>query len=557
MKDFSLLFSALFKQSFRFDKSKAKGQKKWTIILLYAIVAICCLPMLAMVAYLLYEIGVLAVEIGATVGFLTCIFGISQVITLLFGLATVFNTIYFSKDNEMLLAYPIKPQTIFAVKLTFVYIIELMSSFATSVFMVVPFAIGAQLPFSIGLVFSFFILPVLPLFLATIIAIPLTYGMSFLKNRGVLSSIIYVLFATVLFVAYFFVVNSIGMAEESADMAQMLVALADQANAIANVLLPDKFLALSMVGGSFGTATLNFIYALLIDIALFAFAYFISSFVYKRSVSKQLETPKSNSNKKQKYESQNKVWAIIKKDFLEIIRYPALAFYCLFEIIIGPAFMLIMGLNMSSMFEVEIQEVGMSFVEIMAQIPDLVALVLICITCFMVFSTNYTATTAFTRENRNFYLLKILPVSYQKVVDAKAILAFIVNEIGVVVMLILAWAILHVPVLSVVISLVVCTAIGLVFSYVQVYLDMRSPKLNWDNISAGLKNNPASLFSLLLAVATLAILIGLYVLFSLAGISIMMYIYFVVICFVSLLCFFVARNVAIKNAQYIIENTNI
>ncbi|MBQ9715615.1 MAG: hypothetical protein IJV77_04325 [Clostridia bacterium] len=557
MKDFSLLFSALFKQSFRFDKSKAKGQKKWTIILLYAIVAICCLPMLAMVAYLLYEIGVLAVEIGATVGFLTCIFGISQVITLLFGLATVFNTIYFSKDNEMLLAYPIKPQTIFAVKLTFVYIIELMSSFATSVFMVVPFAIGAQLPFSIGLVFSFFILPVLPLFLATIIAIPLTYGMSFLKNRGVLSSIIYVLFATVLFVAYFFVVNSIGMAEESADMAQMLVALADQANAIANVLLPDKFLALSMVGGSFGTATLNFVYALLIDLALFAFAYFISSFVYKRSVSKQLETPKSNSNKKQKYESQNKVWAIIKKDFLEIIRYPALAFYCLFEIIIGPAFMLIMGLNMSSMFEVEIQEVGMSFVEIMAQIPDLVALVLICITCFMVFSTNYTATTAFTRENRNFYLLKILPVSYQKVVDAKAILAFIVNEIGVVVMLILAWAILHVPVLSVVISLVVCTVIGLVFSYVQVYLDMRSPKLNWDNISAGLKNNPASLFSLLLAVATLAILIGLYVLFSLAGISIMMYIYFVVICFVSLLCFFVARNVAIKNAQYIIENTNI
>lgn len=556
MKDFSLLFSALFKQSFRFDKSKAKGQKKWTIILLYTIVAICCLPMLAMIAYLLYEIGVLAVEIGATVGFLTCIFGISQVITLLFGLATVFNTIYFSKDNEMLLAYPIKPQTIFAVKLTFVYIIELMSSFATSLFMVVPFAIGAQLPFSIGLVFSFFILPVLPLFLATIIAIPLTYGMSFLKNRGVLSSIIYVLFATVLFVAYFFVVNSIGMAEESADMAQMLVALADQANAIANVLLPDKFLALSMVGGSFVTATLNFIYALLIDIALFAFAYFISSFVYKRSVSKQLETPKSNSNKKQKYEKQNKVWAIIKKDFLEIIRYPALAFYCLFEIIIGPAFMLIMGLNMSSMFEVEIQEVGMSFVEIMAQVPDLVALVLICITCFMVFSTNYTATTAFTRENRNFYLLKILPVSYQKVVDAKAILAFIVNEIGVVVMLILAWAILHVPVLSVVISLVVCTVIGLVFSYVQVYLDMRSPKLNWDNISAGLKNNPASLFSLLLAVATLAILIGLYVLFSLAGISIMMYIYFVVICFVSLLCFFVARNVAIKNAQYIIENTN-
>lgn len=557
MKDFSLLFSALFKHSFRLDQTKAKGQKKWTIILLYSFVAICCLPMLAMVAYLLYQIGVLASQSNATVGFLTCIFGITQVITLLFGLATVLNTIYFSKDNEMLLAYPIKPQTIFAVKLAFVYIIELISSFTLSVFLVIPFAIGAKLPFSIGLICSFFVLPILPLFLATILAIPLTYGMSFLKNKGVLSSIIYVLFATVLFVAYFMAINTLSMTEESADVAQMIVALANQANAIANVLLPDKFLALSMVGGSFGTAVLNFAYALLIDAGLFAFAYFVSSFVYRRSVSKQLETPKSNSNKKQKYETSNKLFAIIKKDFLEIIRYPALAFYCLFEIIIGPVFMLIIGLNISSMLQVEIQELGMSFVEIMAQVPDLVALVLICITCFMVFSTNYTATTAFTRENRNFYLLKVLPLDYQKVVDAKALLAFIVNEIGVVIMLVLAYLVLHVPVLSVVISLVVCSLIGLVFSYIQVYLDMRSPRLNWDNISAGLKNNPASLFSLLLAVATLAILIGLFVLFSLAQIAIIMYIYFVVICLISLVSFIVARNVAIKNATHIIQNTNI
>ena len=59
------------------------------------------------------------------------------------------------------------------------------------------------------------------------------------------------------------------------------------------------------------------------------------------------------------------------------------------------------------------------------------------------------------------------------------------------------------------------------------------------------------------AVAILAILIGLYVLFSLAKIAIMIYIYFGVICFISLLAFFIARNVAIKNAPYIIENTNI
>ena len=557
MKDFSLLFFALLKHSFRFDFAKAKGQKKWTMILLYGVIAICCLPLLGLVAYLLYQIGALSQQLDATVGFLTCIFGLVQIITLLFGIATVLNTIYFSKDNEMLLAYPIKPQTIFAVKLAFVYIIELISSFATSIFLVIPFVIGAKLPFSIGLIASFFILPLLPLFLATIVAIPLMYAMSFFKNKGVLSSLVYVLLAAVFFAGYFMLVNSFSMNEESLDMTQIAIAISGQANAIANFLLPDKFLALSMVGGSFGVATLNFVYALLIDIGLFAFAYFISSFVYRRSVSKQLETPKSNSDKKQKYESKNKLFAIIKKDFLEIIRYPALAFYCVFSVIIGPIVMLVLGFNMSSMLQVEISEIGMSFVEVMALVPDLVALVLICLVSFMVFSTNYTATTAFTRENKNFYMLKFLPISYQKVVDAKALLAFLINEVGVVVMVVLAYFVLHVPVLSAIITLVVCSAIGLVFAYVQVYLDMRSPRLNWDNISAGLKNNPASLFSLLLAVATLAILIGLYVLFSLAGIAIMMYIYFGVICFISLLTFFISRNVAIKNAPYLIENTNI
>ena len=557
MKDFSLLFSALFKHSFRFDASKAKGQTKWKIILLYAIVAILCLPMLAFVAYLLYQVGALSQQIDATVGFLTCIFGMSQIITLLFGIATVLNTIYFSKDTEMLLAYPIKPQTIFAVKLSFVYLIELISSFATSVFMVIPFVIGAKLPFSWGLLFSFFILPLLPLFVSTIVSIPLMYAVSFFKNKGVFSTIIYVLLASVFFVGYFILINSFSMSEETVDISQIATALAGQANSIANILLPDKFLALSMMGGSFVTATLNFAYALLFDVALFAIAYFVSSFVYRTSVSRQLETPKSKSDKKQKYESKGKIFALIKKDFLEIIRYPSLAFYCLFEIVIGPVFMIIVGLNVSSMLQVEIEELGMSFVQAMAYMPDLVALVLICITCFMVFATNYTATTAFTRENKNFYLLKVLPISYQKVVDAKALLAFIVNEVGVVLMLLLALLILHVPVLSVIISLVVCTVLALVFSYTQVYLDMRSPRLNWDNISTGIKNNPASLFSLLLAVATLAILIGLYVLFSLAGIAIMMYIYFGVICLISLLAFFGARYVAIKNAPYLIENTNI
>lgn len=557
MRDFSLLFGALLKQTFRIDKTRQNGKSKWYIVALYILVAVVCLPLLGGVAYVIYQVGALAASADAVVGFLTCIFGAIQIVVLLFGIATVLNTIYFSKDNEMLLAYPLKPQTIFAVKLTFAYVLELVANFVLSLFAVIPFAIGAGMPFSLGLVFSFFLVPVLPLLIATILAIPLMYIVSYFKNKSVISTVALLVLVTALFVAYFLLVNSISMAGETTDIQSVILAMVGQINAIADIMLPNKFLALSMVGGPFGAAALNFLYAALIDVALVALACLISALVYRRSVSRQLETPKTSSGKKSELETGGKIAMFIKKDIKEILRYPALAFYCLFEIIIGPVVMVIMGLNFGAYVTTDVAELGMSFAELMAQVPYLVALILICYITFFVFATNYSATTAFTRENRNFYILKIIPMRYRQIIDAKAILSFIVNEIGVVLIVALAVILLKVPLVSAAITLVVCSVMGLVFSYAQVYMDLRNPRLNWDNISAGLKNNYASIFSLLLSFAVIVVLIGLYLLFSLAGIAIMMYIYFVVIALLATGAFMFARKIAVKNAETLIENITL
>ncbi len=557
MKDFALLFSALFKQTFRFDKSKQKQNSKWRIYVIYGIVGVLCLPLLGGIAYLLYLIGTFAAMYDAQVGFLTCIFSIIQVVVLLFGIATVLNTIYFSKDNEMLLSYPLKPQTIFGVKLAFTYVIEFITNFVLSLFAIIPFAIGAGLPFSIGIILSFFILPMLPLLIATILTIPIMYLVSYFKNRSIMSTVALLVVTVVLFLLYFWVIQYLGMeGDEVADMEAIVSAMIGNINTVANVMLPNKFLALSMVGGAFGTAALNFLYAFLIDAGLFVIAYFVASFVYKRRVSTQLETPKSNSNKKQKYETGSKVWMFIKKDIKEIVRYPALAFYCLFEVILGPICLIVVGLNIGGFVGTEIEEIGMSFAEVMAQVPDLVAVVMISFITFVVLATNYTATTAFTRENKNFYILKILPMSYEKIAESKALLAFAVNEIGIVFMVVLSIFLIQIPLLSALFTLVMCSLISLLFCYTQVYLDMRSPRLNWDNISAGLKNNPASMLSILLALVTIGIVVGLYFLFSLAEIEIMRYIYFGVIALLAIGLFIYVRHVTIKNAALIIENIN-
>lgn len=554
MKDFALLFGVLLKQTFRRDKSKPQAKAKWYVFLVAGLIAVCCLPLLGLIAYIIYQIGQMAAQLNATTSILTCILSAIQVVVLLFGIASVVNTVYYSRDNEMLLAYPLKPQVIFAAKLTYAYLIELMTAFLFTLFAVIPFAIGAGLNFSIGLVLSFFLLPILPLMVATIIAIPLIYVISYFKHNSIIATVALLIVTIVLFVAYFFAVNSLGMMENTADMQQMLQNMVATFDAIANVMIPNKFLALSMTETAFTTAALNFVYALLIDLALLAVAVFISSFVYRRSISKQLETPKSQSKKQTKYETGGKILMLIKKDFLEIIRFPTLAFYCLFEIILAPILIFVLGVTSMGSLDTTIEEVGMSFVEIMALVPDLVAIVLICFAIFMVFATNYMASTAFTRENKNFYMIKILPVSYADIIDAKAILSVIVNEIGVILMLVVSTFVLKVPLLSVAIAFVISSVINVVFSYMQVYIDLKKPRLNWENISTGLKNNPSSLISLLVSVILIGVLGGLYYLVSLAQIPVLVYIYFAVLLLLFVALAFVARKITIKDAQIYIDN---
>ena len=88
----------------------------------------------------------------------------------------------------------------------------------------------------------------------------------------------------------------------------------------------------------------------------------------------------------------------------------------------------------------------------------------------------------------------------------------------------------------------------------QVYIDLKKPRLNWENISTGLKNNPSSLISLLVSVILIGVLGGLYYLVSLAQIPVLVYIYFAVLLLLFVALAFVARKITIKDAQIYIDN---
>ena len=71
--------------------------------------------------------------------------GTTQVFIVLFGISMVFNCLYFSKDNTLLMSLPISSKVIFAARMTIIYLSQLFISFVILFPSLITFGIVVKL----------------------------------------------------------------------------------------------------------------------------------------------------------------------------------------------------------------------------------------------------------------------------------------------------------------------------------------------------------------------------------------------------------------------------
>ena len=533
MKNFFSLTKVLIKQTFRrgTNKKTSKG-----MIALYIILGFLLLFAAASFVITAYMLGGAAKAQALEESTLSFLFTIVQLVVLFFGIPVILNTIYFSKDNEMLLAMPFKPAAVFTAKFVMVYFIEFLTTFVMMATIIVPFAIAANIGFSVGLVFAFILVPLLPLLLATLLAIPLMYLVSFFKNKGVFASIAYILLFSIFFVVYFLFMVYMNSGASGLFSSETEINLTFTVG-VSQIMLPNKFLAIACTS-SFANGMLNFLYVVLINLGLLGLAVVISRFVYVRSISRQLETPKMQNSKQKEFATRGVMKSLVQKDFNEIMRFPPLAFLCFSQIVMGLIFIMValMPSLISNNPEVDMTAFIKPFLPV-----GLLAVNLI------VFSSNYTAFTAISRERDNFYLIKILPTRYEDVLKSKVILGSIFNELIVIISFIFGLA-LGANALEMLAVLIVATLLGYAYCCLQVNLDLAEPKLKWDNPSKGLKNSKVSLISIGIGVGIIIIVIVAYILLlKLAAVGVI--IFWIMLALFGLGLCFVMHKTLYNNAQ--------
>ena len=271
--------------------------------------------------------GVLMIVVGAAIGVIFSLLGKASIfatgevplyifnfffiimflVNLISCLNGLTNSLYFSEDNQTLLTYPVKPNTVFFSKIIVYYFFELIKDFG----MLVPYFVAYGIIYSFQiiyfpwLIFCFLILAFLPVAISGFLSIPLMYIKMFLKKYNVAQTVAMLLFTLA---ATVFVIWLITLIPERLDIAKQwatlyLPAIKNITGTIEKVFLPITYLTTLVIGYNqgaalstikvFGPATLPILGGVIGVIVVFTlFTYFVCKPLFFSMATKPFEYAK-------------------------------------------------------------------------------------------------------------------------------------------------------------------------------------------------------------------------------------------------------------------------
>jgi hypothetical protein len=277
------------------------------------------------------------------------------------------------------------------------------------------------------------LIPLLPILLGSIIAMPFALLLTKVGKDGLGKTLLTVVFFVVFMAAYMALVFGLmglesTMPDAEMDVEQLVAMLRDAIAKISPKMVyvhTNYMLAGSLIATSFGVWLTSFIITIAEFALLGALTYLVASPFYKHMLASQVEG--GGSNRKAKLTYDTKPTSVIKQliitDFKRTLRDSQLGFQSFAGIIMMPLIVVVLGISMT-------QATGDEAIDVNHPIFQLIApVVLIVYLSLLGCATNTLGLYPITRENRSFYVLKILPISFKKILFAKVLLATILMAV--------------------------------------------------------------------------------------------------------------------------------
>lgn len=509
MKKYLALVKLLFVQQYKARAVYGTKKKRAGAIALYIVLAVCFAPVVISVAVAMYYMGKISngnVYIG-TFFTLMC-----QGLVLMFGVHAIMSNVFIVRDADKLLYLPVRAHVIFLAKLTVAYLNELITTAVTLLVVLLPFALGAHAGagFYLMLPIALLLIPMLPMLLGTLVAMPLSALVNAFGKNSSVKTVLRILIYAGIMALYMYLMYGFGfltgsdgsiMDDPEGFITSVLGDFADRLENVMPYFHPDYMLIVGMLATDIGTWAKGFALSLGENLALFALVLAASLPFYRSMLTLSVEDGASRRKKtgKEQYKLHNygAVKEFMLNDFRRTIRDAQTGFQSFAGIIMMPLIVVLMYFMLGLTSEGD-----SSFLDLM-RVSDLyqviAPLVILVYMSFIGVGTNVLGLYPVSRENRAVYILKSLPVPFDKILLSKVLLATAVMSASNLVTCVLIVALFGVKWYYGIAMLAVMLLVGFGAMCVTTVLDLKEPRIGWENFNSGLKNAKNSWIAMLIS----------------------------------------------------------
>lgn len=495
MNKMLLLARVLLKTNFKFNKKT---------VAIGLIVVLSMMPLAGIVWGMVWGAYDIMASVGQQGLILWFAVSIVSLLTFFLGIFYIMGIFFYSDDIELLLPLPFKPWQILGAKLATVLIYEYLTQMVF--FLPVLIAYGIKDKASVGYVImglaAYLIFPIIPLVFASLIDIFVIRSFRFVKNKDRMKTISGVM-AMIIAIGFNLLMQNFTQAMTNPEDIMMIIQQGNNSvlGKAQDIFIVNKFMTLALTNHS------DFLYSaanMLIAIAgagifLGIFLY-LGDRLYLKSVvglTEAASTKKTKATKANLYKSKNHLIAFCIKELKLLFRTPVYFLNCVLTNFLWPAFILIPIFTKGG----EINQIR----SVAAQLnnPNILRYAIAGVTSAALFisGTNMISSTAISREGKNLYVSKYLPVNYKAIINAKVMAGTIMGLAGILIGLTVVWILFSLPVYMVLMAFIISLPSAVFINYLGILLDLKFPKLNWDNEQKAVKQNINGVLIMFMSIA--------------------------------------------------------
>ena len=496
----------LFIRALRINKSNKKGGKFFFYSLILLSLLFVFIPILLVYTIFIYEMMSKLNDVDFAVkGFEALLFIIS-IFSFVFSFNVLLNELYFSEDIENILPLPIKPETLVASKFTSCFLVENIFLFVFLLLAVVAYVLALDLPIYyllislIGIIF-------LPMVSMVYCALILFIIINILKNYVSTKTIkkIGFVFLGLLIFGVFFLLWKLS----SFNFEQYIENFAAGDHTFLDVMKyvfpPVHFFAEGLNQGSI----INIAISVLIGFIYFGIMLFAAKKLYYDGVigifGKDTESKKSSHNKIKDFEVKKPITNYFVKDLKILFRSPTFLINCIIINFIWPIFVFLI-------FKIALPDYTIDFMRNAISTGDstfyLRMILLVIGISIIIPAFNSIASSAFSREGKNFHFIKYIPMKYGLQWREKYFLSFIISLTGILMYYIPFFIIIHLPILKILLYVLLTIMCISFVSFIGLLIDSSFPKLIWDDEADSLRENYNAFIAMGYSLLLFAILCG-------------------------------------------------